>query len=130
MPMRKIDPTILTIAIVAPSSTVSPLNAEVDHLTGERRSSDPRIPIGTALRRRVLPRLSPERIDPGNVTWRLRNTPKVVEGVDELSAELATSFYRKVRVVVVEAPRTRGAELAKSLENVAKYRLHATLDAI
>lgn len=64
---------------------------------------------------------SPERIDPGNPIWRLRNTPKVVGGVDELSTGLATSFYRKVCDVVVEAPGTREAELAKLLENTYRH---------
>jgi len=64
---------------------------------------------------------SPERIDPGNLIWNLRTTPKVVGGVDELSTELATSFYRKVCDVVVEAAGTREAELDKLLENTYRH---------
>ncbi|MBV8303414.1 MAG: nucleotide sugar dehydrogenase, partial [Acidimicrobiia bacterium] len=36
---------------------------------------------------------SPERIDPGNPTWGLVNTPKVVSGVDEASLAAVESFY-------------------------------------
>ncbi|MGH7750654.1 MAG: nucleotide sugar dehydrogenase, partial [Candidatus Dormibacteria bacterium] len=36
---------------------------------------------------------SPERIDPGNPTWTLANTPKVVSGVDEASLAAVESFF-------------------------------------
>ena len=35
---------------------------------------------------------SPERIDPGNVKFNLRSTPRVVGGIDPVSTELAASF--------------------------------------
>jgi UDP-N-acetyl-D-glucosamine dehydrogenase len=60
---------------------------------------------------------SPERIDPGNAHFGLRNTPKVVGGVTEQSTLLATALYSTVaeRVVPVSSPRV--AELVKLLEN-------------
>src|SRR5699024_4938035 len=36
---------------------------------------------------------SPERIDPGNKTYTLENTPKVVGGVSSESGDLAVNFY-------------------------------------
>jgi UDP-N-acetyl-D-glucosamine dehydrogenase len=60
---------------------------------------------------------SPERIDPGNVKFGLRNTPRVVGGVDETSTELAASFYRSVVDDVTALSGTRTAEMAKLLEN-------------
>ncbi len=36
---------------------------------------------------------SPERIDPGNPTWGLGNTPKVVSGIDAASLSAVQSFY-------------------------------------
>jgi len=35
---------------------------------------------------------SPERIDPGNKTWRLENTPKIVSGVSASSLQAIESF--------------------------------------
>jgi UDP-N-acetyl-D-glucosamine dehydrogenase len=60
---------------------------------------------------------SPERIDPGNVKFGLRNTPRVVGGVDEASTELATTFYRSIVDDVTALSGTRTAEMAKLLEN-------------
>jgi nucleotide sugar dehydrogenase len=64
---------------------------------------------------------SPERIDPGNPTWNLRNTPKLVAGIDTESTERAATFYRTIcdRVVVVSG--TREAEMAKLLENTYRH---------
>ncbi len=39
---------------------------------------------------------SPERIDPGNPTWNLQTTPKIVSGVDAASTERTDAFYRTV----------------------------------
>lgn len=64
---------------------------------------------------------SPERIDPGNLTYHFRNTPKVVGGVDEASAEAALAFYSMVCDSVVRAAGTREAELAKLLENTYRH---------
>ncbi len=37
---------------------------------------------------------SPERIDPGNPTWGLQNTPKIVSGVDDASADGGRGLLR------------------------------------
>ena len=60
---------------------------------------------------------SPERIDPGNSRWDLRNTPKLVGGIDERSAARATALYGKICTEVVTVSGTREAEMAKLLEN-------------
>jgi UDP-N-acetyl-D-glucosamine dehydrogenase len=64
---------------------------------------------------------SPERIDPGNPTWTLANTPKVVSGIDEASLEAVRSFYETIveRTVVVAGPKE--AELTKLLENTFRH---------
>lgn len=61
---------------------------------------------------------SPERIDPGNQGFRLRQIPKLVGGVNAASAERAKELYEAIfdRVVVVST--TRVAEMAKLLENI------------
>ena len=37
---------------------------------------------------------SPERIDPGNRTWTLASTPKIVSGIDDASLAAVEDFYR------------------------------------
>ncbi|MES1170893.1 MAG: nucleotide sugar dehydrogenase, partial [Actinomycetota bacterium] len=64
---------------------------------------------------------SPERIDPGNPTYGLRNTPKIVGGIDEASTVRATEFYSQVVDTVVPARGTREAEAAKLLENTYRH---------
>jgi UDP-N-acetyl-D-glucosamine dehydrogenase len=60
---------------------------------------------------------SPERIDPGNPTWRLENTPKVVSGVDAASLARVDEFYRRIVARTVPVTSTRVAELTKLIEN-------------
>ena len=64
---------------------------------------------------------SPERIDPGNATWTLVTTPKIVSGIDEASLAAVKAFYDTIveQTVVVSSPRE--AELAKLVENTFRH---------
>ena len=64
---------------------------------------------------------SPERIDPGNPVYGLRNTPKVVGGLTPDATSVAARFYGKVCDQVVEAKSPREAEMAKLLENTYRH---------
>ena len=64
---------------------------------------------------------SPERIDPGNPVYGIKNTPKVVGGVTPSSTAAAAAFYRKFIDTVVEAKGAREAETAKLLENTYRH---------
>ncbi|MER5514093.1 MULTISPECIES: nucleotide sugar dehydrogenase [unclassified Streptomyces] len=64
---------------------------------------------------------SPERIDPGNTTHGLRETPKVVGGHTPACAARAAAFYGKLVDTVVQAKGTREAEMAKLLENTYRH---------
>jgi UDP-N-acetyl-D-glucosamine dehydrogenase len=64
---------------------------------------------------------SPERIDPGNPEWNLKNTPKVISGVNEASLEAVRSFYSKLVDEVVAVSGTREAELTKLIENTFRH---------
>ena len=61
---------------------------------------------------------SPERIDPANRVFALREIPKIVGGVTRACTEMAALLYRQIveRVVPVSSPKV--AELAKLYENV------------
>ena len=64
---------------------------------------------------------SPERIDPGNPYFGIRNTPKVVGGQTESCADAAAQFYGKLCDQVVRARSAREAEMAKLLENTYRH---------
>ncbi|TMR97221.1 nucleotide sugar dehydrogenase [Nonomuraea basaltis] len=64
---------------------------------------------------------SPERIDPGNSRWRLRNTPKVVSGIDEYSLKKIEAFYRQIVRDVIPVSSPQVAELCKLLENTFRH---------
>ena len=64
---------------------------------------------------------SPERIDPGNKTWRLENTPKVVSGVNASSLQAIQSFYDTLVERTVATSGTGEAELAKLIENTFRH---------
>lgn len=61
---------------------------------------------------------SPERIDPGNLVYKTKNTPKVIGGIGKESSELSALFYSSIldsEVYEVSSPRV--AEMEKILEN-------------
>lgn len=60
---------------------------------------------------------SPERIDPGQKTHTLDNTPKIVAGLTERCREIATAFYTLFVQTVVTTSTPREAEMAKLIEN-------------
>jgi UDP-N-acetyl-D-glucosamine dehydrogenase len=61
---------------------------------------------------------SPERIDPGNPTFRVGDIPKVVGGVTPACTRLAAGLYREIVPRVHEVSSPKVAELAKLYENV------------
>lgn len=61
---------------------------------------------------------SPERIDPGNKKFTMRNTPKVVGGMEPNSTKLATLLYGHISDKVVEVSTPEVAEMDKVFENV------------
>lgn len=61
---------------------------------------------------------SPERVDPGNLIYKTKNTPKVVGGVGKDSTEVAAALYRNVlESEIFEASSPKVAEMEKILEN-------------
>ena len=64
---------------------------------------------------------SPERIDPGNEVYGIRNTPKVVGGLTPACTDAAAAFYGTVCDTVVKAKTAREAEMAKLLENTYRH---------
>ncbi len=61
---------------------------------------------------------SPERIDPGNVSWSAENLPKIVGGVTVDDANIAADLLRRINPNVEVVSSTRTAEMTKLLENI------------
>jgi len=64
---------------------------------------------------------SPERIDPGNQTWTLVSTPKVVSGIDAASLTAVQLFYDQIVDATVPVSTPKEAELTKLLENTFRH---------
>jgi UDP-N-acetyl-D-glucosamine dehydrogenase len=72
---------------------------------------------GFQVGRDVFVAFSPERIDPGNERYHLRNTPKVIGGVTPRCGEIAAQLYACAVDRVVKVGSPRAAEMVKLLEN-------------
>lgn len=107
-----------------------------DHLAGETlvvlesttypgTTEDICLPIlianGAKLDENLFVAFSPERIDPGNPVYGLKNTPKIVGGVSVASGDRAFEFYDQFVDSVVRAKGAKEAETAKLLENTYRH---------
>ena len=60
---------------------------------------------------------SPERIDPGNVTFKTKNITKVVGWVTSACTEMASTFYKQIIDQVITVSSPAAAEMTKVFEN-------------
>jgi UDP-N-acetyl-D-glucosamine dehydrogenase len=61
---------------------------------------------------------SPERVDPGNASWKTKSVTKVVGGVNEGSTDAAVALYSTAIENVHPVSSPEAAELTKLLENI------------
>ena len=64
---------------------------------------------------------SPERIDPGNPSFGLHNTPKIVAGIDDTSLKAVDAFFGAFVDRTVPVSGCGEAELAKIIENTFRH---------
>lgn len=60
---------------------------------------------------------SPERVDPGNLSFTTFNTPKIIGGTTDRCIELGTLLYGNLVKTVVPVSSPKVAEMSKLLEN-------------
>ena len=60
---------------------------------------------------------SPERVDPGNTEWSLKNTPRLIGGLTPEAIVKAKEFYSSFCDTVIEVSSPEVAEAAKIFEN-------------
>jgi len=97
--------------LIIVESTVSPLTTEEDILpilesSGLRSADD------------FMLAFCPERIDPGNKKFKLRNIPRAIGGINKKTTEKAIEFYNSIldaAVLAIGSPRN--AEAVKIMEN-------------
>ncbi len=61
---------------------------------------------------------SPEMIDPGSKKYTIKNTPKIVGGINHESTKLAELLYQQVADIVIPVSCPEVAELTKVFQNV------------
>lgn len=64
---------------------------------------------------------SPERIDPGNEEYGIRNTPRIVGGMTREATGVAALFYGQFVDKVFQVSSCRAAEMAMFLENAFRH---------
>jgi UDP-N-acetyl-D-glucosamine dehydrogenase len=72
---------------------------------------------GWQVGRDIFIAFSPERIDPGNKVFQVRNTPKVVGGITPNCTEVTSALYSTSVDTVVPVSSPTSAEMVKLLEN-------------
>ena len=66
---------------------------------------------------KILFASAPERVDPGNLNWNLRNTPRVVCGLTSEATQKTIDFYETFCNIVMETSSPEVAEASKLFEN-------------
>ena len=61
---------------------------------------------------------APERVDPGNRTYTIENTPRIIGGITAECTQRAEALYKEITVEVHKVSDPESAELAKLLENI------------
>jgi len=77
----------------------------------------PKLTRGYEIGKDVFVAFSPERVDPGNLRYNTRNTPKVIGGTTPSCLEVAQALYARIIDTVVPVTSTDSAEMVKLLEN-------------
>ena len=75
------------------------------------------IEIGKVNKSEFLYASAPERIDPANSKWNIKNTPRIFAGVDKKSTTAALAFYKSICDEVTSVSSPEVAESAKLFEN-------------
>jgi UDP-N-acetyl-D-glucosamine dehydrogenase len=60
---------------------------------------------------------SPERVDPGNTKWGIKNTPRLIGGLTPAAITKAKEFYGSFCDVIIDVSSPEVAEAAKIFEN-------------
>lgn len=93
----------------APGTTTKLLLPELESVSGLKTGDD------------FLLVFAPERIDPGNTKFTVKNTPKLVGGTTDRATELAVLLYQSFIDEVIPVSSPDVAEMAKLVENTFRF---------
>ncbi len=83
--------------------------------------AEPLAARGLVVGEEVYVAYAPERIDPGNREYGVRNTPKLLGGVTAACTEMAAQFFTPLVEQVVPCASPEVAELSKLVENTFRF---------
>lgn len=108
--LKAIAPYLRKDMLVILESTVEPGTT--------RNIVAPLLAKGSGLKQNeFLVAFSPERIDPANKLWEVRNTPKLIAGLTDQACEKAIQFYSHFVDRLIKCDSLEIAETSKLLEN-------------
>ena len=108
--LKAIAPYLRKDMLVILESTVEPGTT--------RNIVAPLLAKGSGLKQNeFLVAFSPERIDPANKLWEVRNTPKLIAGLTDQAREKAIQFYSHFIDRLIKCDSLEIAETSKLLEN-------------
>lgn len=73
---------------------------------------------GLVIGKEIFLLYSPEREDPGNINFNIKNTPKICSGITSNCLQIGVALYSQIVDKVVQVSSTRVAEMTKLLENI------------
>jgi UDP-N-acetyl-D-glucosamine dehydrogenase len=113
--LRMLEEACLTIAKFIQSDSLI-INESTSFIGTLRNFINPLIQSNSSAKN-LMYAVAPERIDPGNTTWRLDNTPRVISGLSVEAINQAVDLYSTFcsQIHIVDQPEI--AEAAKLIEN-------------
>jgi UDP-N-acetyl-D-glucosamine dehydrogenase len=108
---QRLRPGMLVIlqSTCSPGTTSGLLKNELERVSGLHAGQDFHLVF------------APERIDPGNTVFTVRNTPKLVGGTCEESSRLACILFETFIDTVIPVGAPEVAEMAKLVENTFRF---------
>ena len=113
----------LVASIIADKSLV--INESTSYIGTLRDLIKPRIDKLSSAKD-IIYAVAPERIDPGNTKWGMKNTPRVIAGLDDNATQMTVKFYSKFCKQIHIASKPEVAEAAKLFENTFR-QVHIAL---
>src|SRR5699024_10041806 len=102
-------PTVLLVSTTYPGTTDTIVKPILEMASGLTAGDDFQLAY------------SPERVDPGRTDYGIKNTPKLMGGMDDASTQGAVAFYGSFIDNPVPMSGMREAETAKLLENTFRH---------
>jgi len=99
-----------------PGTTEEEISDFIQKIPNDNKSIDPKFDVG----KNFFIGYSPEREDPGNKDYTIKNIPKIVSGITKSCLLLTDTLYAQVIDKTVPVSSTKIAEMTKILENIQR----------